>query len=97
MTQLIHISLFLGLFTCGVGNGSAEFIRIERLFDRVIIAYRLGTGRMNIVAIQSQKGLTVIDTAMSPRIGAFPTSIRSKPPDGPRLSRIATSMFCGGF
>jgi cyclase len=70
MTGLIHISLFLGLFTCGVGNGSAEFIRIERLSDRVIIAYRLGTGRMNIVAVRSQKGLAVIDTAMSPRIMA---------------------------
>jgi glyoxylase-like metal-dependent hydrolase (beta-lactamase superfamily II) len=54
----------------GTGRGSVEFIRIERLSDRVVIGYWLGTGRMNIVAIKSKKGLAIIDTAMSPRIMA---------------------------
>ena len=54
----------------GLCSGSDEFIRIEKLSERVIIGYWLGTGRMNIVAIKSQKGLAVIDTAMSPRIMA---------------------------
>lgn len=69
MTGLTHI-MFLGLLLCGAGSGSEDFIRVERLSDRVLIAYRLGTGRMNIVAIQSQKGLVVIDTGMSPLITA---------------------------
>jgi len=70
MIGLIHIIAFLGLLLCGVRSGSENFIRVERPSDRVIIAYRLGTGRMNIVAIQSQEGLVVIDTEMSPRIMA---------------------------
>jgi len=70
MTGLIHMSALLGLLIGSVGRGSTEFVRVNRLSERVIIAYRLGTGRMNIVAIQSQKGLAVIDTGMSPRIMA---------------------------
>lgn len=70
MTGLTHIIMFLGLLFSGVRSHSEDFIRVERLSERVIIAYRLGTGRMNIVAIQSQKGLVVIDTGMSPRIMA---------------------------
>ncbi len=69
MTRLMHIML-LGSILCSAGSGSEDYIRTERLTDRVIIAYRPGTGRMNIVAVQSQKGLVVIDTGMSPRIMA---------------------------
>jgi cyclase len=70
MTGLIRISVIFLFIVSGLCAGSDEFIRIEKLSDRVIIGYWLGTGRMNIVAIKSQKGLAVIDTAMSPRIMA---------------------------
>jgi glyoxylase-like metal-dependent hydrolase (beta-lactamase superfamily II) len=70
MTGSVRISVILLLILSGLCAGSDEFVRIEKLSDRVIIGYWLGTGRMNIVAIKSQKGLAVIDTAMSPRIMA---------------------------
>ena len=50
------------------GQDSGGYVRLERLSDHVTIAYWLGTGRTNIVAVQSQKGLVIIDTEMSPRI-----------------------------
>jgi len=40
---------------------------MERLSERVVIGYWLGTGRTNIVAVKSQKGLAIIDTEMSLR------------------------------
>lgn len=70
MVKSIRIGVILLLIISGLCPGSDEFVRIEKLSDRVIIGYWLGTGRMNIVAIKSQKGLAVIDTAMSPRIMA---------------------------
>jgi cyclase len=70
MARSISIGVILLLIISGLCSGSDEFVRIEKLSDRVIIGYWLGTGRMNIVAIKSQKGLAVIDTAMSPRIMA---------------------------
>jgi glyoxylase-like metal-dependent hydrolase (beta-lactamase superfamily II) len=70
MTRSIHIGVILCLFSSGLGRGSAEFVRTEKLSDRVVLGYWLGTGRMNIVAVKSRKGLAVIDTAMSPRIMA---------------------------
>ena len=68
MANSIQISFILLFVVSSLCFGSDEFIRIVKLSDRVIIGYWLGTGRMNIVAIKSQKGLAVIDTAMSPRI-----------------------------
>ena len=70
MVRSISIGVILLLVISGLCPGSDEFVRIEKLSDRVIIGYWLGTGRMNIVAIKSQKGLAVIDTTMSPRIMA---------------------------
>lgn len=70
MSRLIHIALILCLFTSGLGRGSTEFVRVERLSDRVVLGYWLGTGRCNLVAIKSKKGLAIIDTEMSPRIMA---------------------------
>lgn len=70
MVRSIRIGLVLLFVMSGLCSGSDEFIRIEKLSNRVIIGYWLGTGRMNIVAIKSHKGLAVIDTAMSPRIMA---------------------------
>jgi len=70
MVKSIRIVVILLLVISGLCNGSDEFVRIEKLSDRVILGYWLGTGRMNIVAVKSQKGLAVIDTTMSPRIMA---------------------------
>ncbi|HCO95874.1 MAG TPA: hypothetical protein DIU00_18365 [Phycisphaerales bacterium] len=70
MARSVRIGVILLLVISGLCAGSDEFVRIEKLSDRVIIGYWLGTGRMNIVAVKSQKGLAVIDTAMSPRIMA---------------------------
>ena len=70
MVRSVRIGVILLLVISGLCAGSDEFVRIEKLSDRVIIGYWLGTGRMNIVAVKSQKGLAVIDTAMSPRIMA---------------------------
>lgn len=70
MNKSIHIGFILCLFMSGLGRGSTEFVRIEKLSDRVIIGYWLGTGRCNLVAVKSQKGLAIIDTEMSPRIMA---------------------------
>ena len=70
MAGSVRVGFILMLVISGLCPGSDEFVRIEKLSDRVIIGYWLGTGRMNIVAIKSQKGLAVIDTTMSPRIMA---------------------------
>jgi len=70
MVKSVRINVILLLLIADLCNGSDEFVRIEKLSDQVIIGYWLGTGRMNIVAVKSQKGLAVIDTAMSPRIMA---------------------------
>ena len=70
MIKSILGGVVLCLLISGIGNGSAEFVRIERLSDRVVIGYWLGTGRTNFVAIKSQKGLVIIDTEISPRIMA---------------------------
>lgn len=51
-----------------VERDAARYVRIERLSERVLLAYWIGTGRSNLIAIQSQKGLVIIDTEMSPRI-----------------------------
>ncbi len=68
MIKPILWSVVLCLLITGIGHGSEEFVRIERVSDRVVIGYWLGTGRTNLVAIKSQKGLAIIDTEMSPRI-----------------------------
>jgi glyoxylase-like metal-dependent hydrolase (beta-lactamase superfamily II) len=54
----------------GVAVEGEEYVAIERLSERVVLAYWLGTGRCNLTAIQSQKGLVIIDTERSPRIMA---------------------------
>jgi glyoxylase-like metal-dependent hydrolase (beta-lactamase superfamily II) len=52
------------------GSGSG-FINLERLSDRVVLAYWVGLDRRcNLTAIRSRKGLVIIDTEMSPRIMA---------------------------
>lgn len=68
MTALLTL-LAAGL-AAGPAPDPARFVRIERLSDRVLLAYWLGTGRCNLTAIRTQKGLVIIDTERSPRIMA---------------------------
>jgi len=71
MIGVIHIGIVVQMLLAGVGGGPAEFINIERLSPRVILAYWVGTDRRcNLTAIQSQKGLVIIDTEACPRVMA---------------------------
>ena len=67
----IHLGLLLQLLAAGPQPDPAEFIRIDRLSQHVVIAYWPGIDRRcNLTAIQSQKGLVIIDTEASPRVMA---------------------------
>ena len=70
MFRVVYLSLILPAIVATVGRDSTQYVRIERLSERVILAYWIGTGRCNLTAIQSEKGLAIIDTEMSPRIMA---------------------------
>ena len=70
MAKTIHIALLLSSLIAGVGSGADQYVRIERLSPRVLLAYWIGTGRCNLTAIQTQKGLVIVDTEMSPGIMA---------------------------
>lgn len=57
-------------FAAAPSDGS-EFINLERLSDRVVLAYWVGLDRRcNLTAIRTEKGLVLIDSEMSPRIMA---------------------------
>ena len=51
-----------------VVRDAIRYVRTDRLSERVLLAYWVGTGHSNLIALQSQKGLVMIDTEMSPRI-----------------------------
>lgn len=51
-----------------VARDAIRYVRTEPLSERVLLAYWIGTGRSNLIAIRSQKGLVIIDTEMTPRI-----------------------------
>lgn len=70
MMKAIYLSLLMPVLVASADRLSTEYVRIERLSERVLLAYWIGTGRCNLTAIQSQKGLAIIDTEMSPRIMA---------------------------
>ncbi|MBN1509697.1 MAG: MBL fold metallo-hydrolase, partial [Sedimentisphaerales bacterium] len=71
MLTAVHLGLLMPLFTAGSQFGAAEFIRIDRLSPRVAIAYWPGIDRRcNLTALESQKGLVIIDTEASPRLMA---------------------------
>ncbi len=70
MLRTISIVLLLPLLAAGAGRDPADYVRIEPLSDRVLLAWWAGTGRCNLTAIRSEKGLVIIDTEMSPRIMA---------------------------
>jgi len=51
-----------------ITDGS-EFVTLEKLSDRVTLAYWAGLDRRcNLTAIRTEKGLVIIDTEMSPRV-----------------------------
>jgi glyoxylase-like metal-dependent hydrolase (beta-lactamase superfamily II) len=71
MIGVIQVSVLVPMLLAGAGRSAGEFINIEKLSDRVILAYWVGTDRRcNLTAIQAQKGLVIVDTEMSPRIMA---------------------------
>ena len=70
MIRAVCLSLLMPVLPAAAGYDSTEYVRIERLSERVVLAYWIGTGRCNLTAIQSEKGLAIIDTEMSPRIMA---------------------------
>ena len=71
MSGVIPVSLLVQILLAGAGRGADEFINIEKLSERVVLAYWVGTDRRcNLTAIKSQKGLVLIDSEMSPRIMA---------------------------
>jgi len=71
VTKVKKTSVRLGRPTFEKYQDPADYICIERLSPRVVLAYWLGTDRRcNLTAIQSSKGLAIIDTEMSPRIMA---------------------------
>ena len=66
---------YLGLLPptalAGPAGSGSEFINLERLSDRVVLAYWVGLDRRcNLTAIRGSKGLVIIATEMSPRIMA---------------------------
>jgi glyoxylase-like metal-dependent hydrolase (beta-lactamase superfamily II) len=71
MIGVVHIGVLVQMLLAGAGRGPGEFINIERLSDRVILAYWVGTDRRcNLTALETPKGLVIVDTEMSPRIMA---------------------------
>jgi len=71
MAAAIYLGLLVQLLAGGPQDGPEQYIRIERLSQHVILAYWPGVDRRcNLTAIQSQKGLVIIDTEASPRIMA---------------------------
>lgn len=70
MVKTVCLGLLAPLLLSARAPGPQQYVRIERLSPRVVLAYWLGTGRCNLVAIQGRDGLAIIDTEMSPRIMA---------------------------
>jgi len=71
MIGVVQIGMLVQLFLAGPEPSYGSFINIERLSDRVLLAYWVGVDRRcNLTAIKGQKGLAIIDTEMSPRIMA---------------------------
>ena len=69
MVKILSLGLLLGtLLLAGAGRDADQYVSIERLSDRVVLAHWIGPDRLcHLVGIQSQKGLVLIDTEMSPR------------------------------
>jgi len=70
MVAIGWLGWWMAVMAAGPGVEAEQYVCIERFSERVVVAYWLGTGRCNLVAIRGQKGLAIIDTEMSPRIMA---------------------------
>ncbi len=71
MIGIVQIGMLVQLFLAGPEPSYGSFINIEKLSDRVLLAYWVGVDRRcNLTAIKGQKGLAIIDTEMSPRVMA---------------------------
>jgi len=71
MITAIQFGLLVQLLMAGRLSDPGQFIRIERLSEHVVIAYWPGIDRRcNLTAVQSQKGLVIIDTEASPLVMA---------------------------
>jgi len=71
MLRPLHIGLLVQMVLAGAGRGPGQYVRIERLSQRVLLAYWPGIDRRcNLTAIQTEKGLVIIDTEASPRVMA---------------------------
>jgi glyoxylase-like metal-dependent hydrolase (beta-lactamase superfamily II) len=71
MITAIHLGLLVQLLAAGPQSDPGPYIRLDRLSPHVAIAYWPGIDRRcSLTAIQSQKGLVIIDTEASPRVMA---------------------------
>jgi glyoxylase-like metal-dependent hydrolase (beta-lactamase superfamily II) len=72
MIRAVFLSLFMPvLLVAATGRDPTKYVRIEKLSERVVLAYWPGIDRRcNLTAIRSQKGLVIIDTEASPRVMA---------------------------
>ncbi|OHB64695.1 MAG: hypothetical protein A2Y77_03710 [Planctomycetes bacterium RBG_13_62_9] len=71
MMNAIALGLLVPMLMTGAGGGAEDYIRIDRLSPRAVIAYWPGIDRRcSLTAVQSQRGLVIIDTEASPRVMA---------------------------
>lgn len=64
-------NILVPLLAADSQSSPADYVCIERLSSRVVLAYWRGTDRRcSLTAIQSSKGLAIVDTEVSPRIMA---------------------------
>lgn len=70
MPKLVWLLVLTQALPAVAQRPGADCVCIERLSERVLLAYWLGTGRCNLTAIKSSKGLVIIDTEISPRVMA---------------------------
>jgi glyoxylase-like metal-dependent hydrolase (beta-lactamase superfamily II) len=71
MMAVIQLVLLMQWLATGPQPDPSPYLRIDRLSQRVILAYWPGIDRRcTLTAIQSKKGLVIIDTEASPRVMA---------------------------
>lgn len=71
MIAAIQLVCLVQLLAAGAQPDAGPYIRVDRLSDRVAIAYWPGIDRRcNLTVLQSQKGLVIVDTEASPRVMA---------------------------
>jgi len=72
MVGMVQIGLLAQALLAAPASDDSEFVALEKITDRITVAYWLGgvDRRCNLICIQTQKGLVIIDTEISPRIMA---------------------------